>query len=281
MKPHPLLQEVIAIIVRTVPTEKIALLAFTSQEQATWNFFHPQPPEILAPTKLNLLILARSTRESRHELLDMIEQRCKHKIPIAALLLTPEEFKILLSKGNPFAMAVLQANHWIFEDRNIVSTISSNNLIIPEPANQHREIACWYKNALSFLRIAKSQQQYGELGMTAFCLHQAAEQFLSMLSQAVTGFRYSSHNLDKTLSFLRFYLPDMNQVFIRTTAAERARFQLLKTTYTRFRYKSDFDITATDINYLMNEVLKLQTIAEKIFRSKIAPFHLQQHRSHA
>ncbi|WP_164735550.1 hypothetical protein, partial [Pseudoflavitalea rhizosphaerae] len=111
MKPHPLLQEVISIIVRTVPTEKIALLAFTSQEQAVWTFCQSQPPVIEAPTKLNLLILARSTRESRHELLDMIEQRCKHKLPISALLLTPEEFNILLSKGNPFAIAVLQSNY--------------------------------------------------------------------------------------------------------------------------------------------------------------------------
>lgn len=117
--------------------------------------------------------------------------------------------------------------------------------------------------------------------MTAFCLHQAAEQFMSMLSQAITGFRFNSHNLDKMLSFLRFYLQDMNHVFIRATTEERARFHLLKSTYTGFRYKTDFEITAADINYLMKEVNKLQSIAEKIFRLKIAQAQLPKHHSYA
>lgn len=270
---HPLLQEAVDIIVKTVPTEKIALLALTNKDISSWNIFEEGQPNIEVPSKVNLLILARIPRGSKHERLDIIEQKCKHKLPVSALLMTPFEFKILLSKGNPLAITVFQSNHWIFEERNIASVVNQGDLV-PEKANLDKEITCWYKHARTFLEMAGSQQRFGEFGMAAFCLHQAAEQLLGMLTQAITGFRVGTHNLDKLLEFLHFFITDVRQVFKRTTNEERTRFLLLKSTYINFRYKTDFEISAEDIDYLMNEVIKLQSIAENVFRSKMAQSQL-------
>lgn len=209
-----------------------------------------------------------------HEKLDMIDQRCKYKSPVAGMIMTPDDFNVLLDKGSPFAVNVARSGHWLYERHKITGTPDPINKPAFEPKHQEREISCWYKHGMSFLSMAGSQYSFGEFGMAAFCLHQAAEQFLNMLTQALTGLRIGTHNLDRLLSFLLFYNKDIPHVFARRTEQDKVRFALLKSTYISFRYRTDFEVSGDDIDYLMNEVNKLKAIAEKVFREKLPALNI-------
>ncbi len=270
MKPHPKLQQVVDVVLKTVLTEKIALLAYINKDRETWSIFEDKPLDFCNPAKLNILIIARVGKSSIHEKLDMIDQRCKYKSPVAGMIMTPDDFNVLLDKGSPFAVTVVRSGHWLYERHKITGAPDPINKPVFELKTQEREISCWYKHGMSFLSMAGSQYSFGEFGMAAFCLHQAAEQFLNMLTQALTGLRVGTHNLDRLLSILRFYNKEIPDVFTRRTEQEKNRFALLKSTYISFRYRTDFEVGGDDVDYLMNEVIKLKAIAEKVFRGKIA-----------
>jgi HEPN domain-containing protein len=179
-----------------------------------------------------------------------------------------EDFASLVSRRTPFADAILNSKQLLYQNSTKAEWESGHVNEGGEPTNIDIELARWYKRAITFWEIAGTQFRFGEYGMAAFCIHQAAEQFMCMLIQASIGYRVGTHNLGRLLRLLHFYVPEIDNVFSRETALEKEQFLLLKSTYIHFRYHPNYNISEEDVRYFIREVEKLQGIAERIFYSK-------------
>jgi HEPN domain-containing protein len=266
MKPNPILQKVVDVILKTVPTYKIVLLAYINNKKEVFSIFEKNCTEVIDPAELNIFVLANINSGERHAVVDMIEQRCRSIIPLTLLMMTVEEFSSLENRRSLFARSILHSRQVLYNAR------SKSNWEREECEEDSKatlidvDLASWYKRATTFWEIAGTQLRFGEYGMAAFCIHQAAEQFLNMLLQAMIGYRMGTHNLDRLLRLLRFYIPDVANVFKKETSLEKDQFILLKNTYIHFRYSSNFKIAEGDVLYFISEVTKLHLIAEKVFK---------------
>jgi HEPN domain-containing protein len=268
MKPNPVLQKVVEVILNTVPTVKIVLLAYVNKRNEAFSIFEKTLTEVKDPVELNIFVIAKISDEDRHAAMDTIEQRCRNIISITILTMTIEQFSSLENRRSFFAHTILQSKQILYKERVKFPRTGRVGNEVVETTNADADLTSWYKRAVTFWDIAGTQFRFGEYGMAAFCIHQAAEQFLNMLLQATIGYRMGTHNLDKLLRLLRFYIPDVADVFKKETPLEKEKFLLLKNTYIHFRYRSDFNITENDVHYFMEEVAKIQWIAEKGFQRK-------------
>lgn len=262
------LKEVIQIVVRCVPTEKIILIGYIDQNRKARSLFNKDGIPETPFRKANILVI---TKGGCHKKIvnDQIEQSCKGILMVTCCTISVVEVIAMAQQGSSFVNAVLSSNCIIYEEKHNPVTIP----VVPvSPAvikRNYEEISTWYKIAVSFWEIACSQHKLRDNRMTAFCLHQATEQFLIMLIQAETGYRLGSHNIPKQLRFLRFYNNDMKNVFPPYTKIASESLCILRDAYITSRYKIEFSFADENIQYLMSEVGKLQAIAEKVLWEKL------------
>lgn len=263
-----ILQQVVDIILKIIPTDKIILLGYINKDNEPFSIFNNNCYVVTDPKRLNLLVVGQINSTMREEILDKVEAKCEQVIPATIMLFTTSEFNALNSHRNQFAEAILQCNQALYESlrtvRNRPKEINPIISIQPNPS----ELFGWYKRGLNFWQTAHLQHHIGELGMAAFCLHQTAEQLLVMLVLATIGFRSGTHNPEKLLRLLRFHKKEVNCIFYPRTPEEKERLELLKKSYIHYRYRSDFVITASDIDYFMKEISKLIRLANKVIYSK-------------
>lgn len=269
MKLHPILQKVVNTILKVLPAERIVLLAYIDQNNIPYSVFRHQQFEIKDPAELNLLVVGNSSSKYKSVTIDKLEQRCQHIIPSTILLLPEEQFAKQVKANSAFAIRILQSNQLLYLTKPANQCYTNSS--VEKPVSD-----LWYKRSTAFYQTAKAHQRLGDYGMAAFCLHQATEQLLIFLVQSAIGFKIGSHNLERLLQHARFYYATAGKVFLRKTPSEVAAFELLKKSYIHYRYKSDLEIVAADIQYLAAEIEKLYAIADPmLFHSSLSAQFLE------
>jgi len=84
-----------------------------------------------------------------------------------------------------------------------------------------------------------------------------------------------THNLGKLKRYSKRFSEELDSVFPDNTPQEKHLFDLLKRGYIDTRYKDHYEITAEELTILIERVGKLQTIAERLCKEKIASFDRQ------
>ncbi len=108
-----------------------------------------------------------------------------------------------------------------------------------------------------FLRTADFQMEQGMANLTAFSLHQAAEQYYQGVLLRKTLYSPASHNIKFLRSLAEDLEPSLRTVWPRDTRAARANFELLKRAYVDARYSEHFDITKEQLTWLRECVGRL------------------------
>ena len=85
-----------------------------------------------------------------------------------------------------------------------------------------------------------------------------------------TGYKPKTHNLGKLLKMSREFSPELSTIFPNSDRSEVHLFTLLKKAYVDARYNDKYVITEDELNTLIERVKKLQEIAEKVCKDKIA-----------
>jgi len=127
-----------------------------------------------------------------------------------------------------------------------------------------------YNSAKTFLKNAYFDLEEGDLKIAVFELHQAAERTYNTMILVFTGYKPKTHNLGKLLKMSRDFSPELSTVFPNNSKTEIHLFTLLKKAYVDARYNDKYVITADELNALIERVKKLQEIAERICKNKIA-----------
>ncbi|WP_127125103.1 HEPN domain-containing protein [Pseudoflavitalea rhizosphaerae] len=268
MQSNPLLQKVSDIITKSVPASRIVLLAYCNKEKQAFTIFSEPGFLLQNPAELQLFVLADVPNMDRHAAIDKIEQRCQGFIPVCIILMNKNEFANLLLQGNRFAITVMQSSQLIYDKDSNLGALPVGQ----DTTNHNPELISWYRRGLAFREMAGTQFKAGEYDTAAFCMHVSAEQFLCMLMQTSIGYRLGTHNIDRQIHLLQFYVPEIRNVFCRESAIDKQRIQSLRINYVRFMHKAENTVDENEVEDYLDELYKLQLMAESLFYAQTAIF---------
>jgi uncharacterized protein len=259
------LEQVISIIVRAIQPEKIVLFGVYG---AAGNGLLPgSSPETLPPVlgAYDLLVVSRQgDRRSDYELQDLIENRCREAAPVTVLVHDISYVNRRLAEGQYFFYSVIQEGVLLYDAYRTPFAPAK-----PPDWKQVRSLAGrdferWSQQARAFYRSAEFNYIHQEGRAAIFLLHQAAEQVYQAILLAFTGYKPTTHNLDKLRRYTNRFSLELALVLPRDNEREDELFRQLLAGYVDARYKEDFSITQEEVGILLERVGRLLAIADRI-----------------
>lgn len=267
------LEQVITIIIRAIRPEKILLFGVYAAAGNTFAEALSLPAEALSPVlqSFDLLVVSRQgDRRSDYELQDLIENRCREAAPVTVLVHDIAYVNRRLLEGQYFFYSVIREGIQLYDacQTPFVSTKLPDWSAVRALAQ--RDFERWGQQARAFYRSAEfninagSDHKDGESRVAIFLLHQSAEQIYQAILLAFTGYKPTTHNLDKLRRYTNRFSLELAMVFPRDNPDEDALFRLLLSGYVDARYKEDFTITQEQVRILLERIGLLIAIAGRI-----------------
>jgi len=129
----------------------------------------------------------------------------------------------------------------------------------------------WLPNGKEFIIDCKNCIERKIYPKAAFELHQATESFYNAILLVFEGYKPKIHELAKLRRRCKRYSKDVvKKVFSGESEEQREAFKLLCEAYIGGRYDRNYKITSEQLHYLIEEVEKLQAIAEKICLERLS-----------
>lgn len=252
------LQRVVAIIIRAIQPEKIILFGG-----------HAAGASPVAPVFDLLVVSKEEDRRSDYELQDRIENRCREVAPVTVLVHDISYVNRRLGEGQYFFYSVIREGILLY-DRGDTPFAPAE----PPDWEQVRQLAGrdferWGQQARAFFQSAWFNYDRREDRAAIFLLHQAAEQIYQAILLAFTGYKPTTHNLDKLRRYTNRFSPELALVFPRESLREDELFKLLLAGYVDARYKEEFSIRHEELGVLLEMVGRLLAIAERICGSHL------------
>ena len=220
-------------------------------------------PPVLGAYDL-LVVSGEGDRRTDYELQDLIENRCREAAPVTVLVHDISYVNRRLGEGQYFFYSVIRDGILLY-DRGRTPFVPAG----PPDWEQVRQMAGrdferWGQQARAFYHSARFNYDRFEDRAAIFLLHQSAEQLYQAILLAFTGYKPTTHNLDKLRRYTNRFSLELALVFPRDNEAEDELFKLLLAGYVEARYKEDFSIRHEELGILLERVGRLLAIAERI-----------------
>lgn len=261
-------------IVKLVHPEKVILFGSyaTGKWQQDWHMEGTILHEYVSDYDL-LVATRKGDNRPEHQIQEMAETKCQPltTIPINIIVHGIDYVNRQIAEGQYFFTDIKKEGILLFDAGN-VKLVEPRTLT---PAEK-REIAeanfkTFFSSGKNMLKKANYEAgDIQELKDSVFILHQAAERFYNSMILVFTGYKSRTHNLGKLVKMSREFSPELSTVFPLNSDKEIHLFTLLKKAYVDARYNDKYVITESELNTLIERVKKLQEIAEKVCRNKIA-----------
>jgi HEPN domain-containing protein len=267
-------QTIIRIVRKAVNPEKIILFGIYSAPGASDGFFAGrQFPAALVTYDL-LVVTRKGDHRSDYEWQDIIENRCRGCAPVTVLVHDIDYVNSRLAEGHYF-FTLIHREAILLYDAGLIPLVQA----IPPDLEQIRKIAQkdferWRLQAGAFFRSAQFNCQHKEWKIAAFLLHQAAEHIYQAILLAFTGYKPTTHNLDKLRRYTNRFSIELALLFPRDNEEEDRLFRLLLQGYVDARYKEDYSISEHEAGVLVDRIGRLLSIAERVCRNRF--LHLEK-----
>jgi len=259
------LRLVLQTITEAVLAEKIFLLAVQTTRCNYENIFTRIPAGRREVTHYYLLVLIDSNQHRSNEAWqDTIEHRCRMVTPVTAWVLTAVVFSQWLDAGQPFAVKVYEGGLLCYDAGKMwLREPPETDALETEKALQ-KECSLYMKRSAEFLKGAEQYYLRRQFRLSAFLLHQAAEQAYIAISWRITGFRPMVHNLEKLHRYALPFSSALSTVFPQNSEREEYLFRLLQRAYIDTRYTSDYTVRGADLLKLTGRVQRLYEVAQEV-----------------
>jgi HEPN domain-containing protein len=213
----------------------------------------------------DLLVITRTVdRRSDYELQDIIENRCRDRVAVTALVHDIGYVNKRLSEGQYF-FALLDIEGILLYDSRRVPLVKAEMPNLEEVKwMAQRDFERWGQQARAFFRSAEFNLDIREWKIATFLLHQAAEQAYQAILLVFTGYKPTTHNLDKLRRYTNRFSVELAMIFPRDNPEEDDVFRLLSSGYVDARYKEEFMITEEEARVLLERVRRLLNITERV-----------------
>ena len=132
----------------------------------------------------------------------------------------------------------------------------------------------WRESSDSLLRTAAITRQNGDLKLSAFLLHQAAETLYQGLLLVLTLYAPKAHNLVRLRKITEPMVAELAQVWPQETKFQKRSFELLRAAYVKSRYSRHYRITDEELAYLTERVERLREIVRAACEKRLAEMRL-------
>ena len=237
----------------------------------------PAPVESFSPGSLPpvlgaydlLVVSGEGDRRSDYELQDLIENRCREAAPVTVLVHDIGYVNKRLGEGQYFFYSVISEGILLYDRGR--TPFAPAGLPDWEQVRQlaARDFERWGQQASAFYHSAGFNYGRREDRAAVFLLHQSAEQIYQAILLAFTGYKPTTHNLDKLRRYTNRFSLELALVFPRDNEREDELFKLLLAGYVEARYKEDFSIGHEELGILLERVGWLLAIAERICGNRI------------
>ena len=256
------LERVIQIIVRAIQPEKIILYGVYGTAE-NGGFPLDALPRVLAAYDL-LIVSRQGDRRSEYELQDIIENRCREEASVTALVHDIGYVNRRLSEGQYFFSMVAREGVLLYDSHrtDLVEAGVPNWDQVKWLAE--RDFQRWGQQARAFFESAEFNYKKAQWRVATFLLHQATEHIYQAILLAFTGYKPTTHNLDKLRRYTNRFSLELAMVFPRDSVREDDLFRLLLSGYVDARYKEEFTITGEQVGELVHKIGRLVDIAERV-----------------
>lgn len=176
-----------------------------------------------------------------------------------------------LQEGEYFFVDIISEGTLLF-DKSDLQFASPNELTREEKKKKaQRYFDTWFPQANEFIIDCRHAYDRGSLNKAAFELHQAMESLYYATLLVFTDYKPKTHNLWKLRKKAKPYSRELFQVFrAETDKHEEHLFDLLKRGYVDARYRSDYVIQKGEMTALLERVIRIVPLVERICKEKIA-----------
>lgn len=127
----------------------------------------------------------------------------------------------------------------------------------------------WLAKVTDAIEIAEFCIEKRKFKDAAFTLHQATERAYICFLLVRTLYFPRSHNIKFLRSLAEDNEPRLIDAWPRERRLDRRRFQLLKRAYVEARYSTAYEITAEELNAILECVRALRGVVEKVSRERL------------
>jgi HEPN domain-containing protein len=181
-------------------------------------------------------------------------------MPVTAIVLQTSTFLQWLAEGHLLAFNVFKSAVRLFDSGHL----SWEDAVVKEMADAPKELKRDFDEGLArareFLAGSELYRVRAQHGMSAFMLHQAAEQALRVLLKAGTGYHANTHSIERLLRYCSLLSPRLPDLFPKNTEREKQLAQLLHKAYIDTRYKAGYKINMADLECLTERVQEILRI---------------------
>jgi uncharacterized protein len=243
------LETAVRIIIRAVLPEKIILFGGADDFAGAHNL---------------LVITRQGDRRSDYELQDIIENRCREEAPVTVLVHDIGYVNRRRIEGQYFFSLVVEEGVLLYDAHRTLLAKAAPPDIGQVRRLAGRDFERWGDQARAFYRSAEFNRNEKQWRIATFLLHQAAEHLYQAVLLAFTGYKPTTHNLDKLRRYTNRFSVELARVFPRDSVEEDELFRLLLSGYVDARYKEDFVVTETEVGALLHRIGRLLDIAARI-----------------
>lgn len=248
-------QALVSVIKQNAPAEAIFLLGQTILQRRTESLFTQLSNSVQYTSHYFFLILINKEAEhTQNAIQDKLENNLQHFIPSTVMVLSIQSFSRWTLEGHPFASLVLKKAVKLYDAANIrfnepVETGEAERL------KENRQLCIHTTRKVeAFLASAELHRLRQEYKLSAFMLHQAAEQVLRAMLILHTGLKINTHNIDKLMRYNSMFCEGFNDLFPRQNEKMKKLYTLLNKAYIDSRYKDDYSISYEELSALTGKV---------------------------
>jgi HEPN domain-containing protein/predicted nucleotidyltransferase len=249
----------------------VKIILFGSHAKGTWVY---DPANGYISDYDILLIVNNASLVEEYELWHSAEDRIRRSIstPMGLIIHSIEDVNNQLNQG-----------HYFFKDirEQGIELYSKNGKALALPGNltseEQKEIAekhfeQWIVSANQFFVTYHDDIKRKWYSKAAFELHQAAERYYACTLLVCTNYRPKTHNIEHLRSLCALLDQRYIETFPGNTKFNRRSFQRLKHAYIDARYSEHYEIAEEELNWLAEEVERLQGLTEEVCRVMIRSF---------
>lgn len=215
-----------------------------------------------------LVVTRRDEGRSGYELQDILENRCRSCAPVTVLVHDIGYVNDRLAEGHTFFSMIRREAILLYDAGNVALAPS----IHPDPEQicriAQKDFERWRLQAWGFFRSAIFNCDQKEWKIAVFLLHQSTEYIYQAILLVFTGYKPTTHNLDKLRRYTNRFSIELAFLFPRDTEEEDRLFRLLLQGYVDARYNEEYRISEEDVRLLTERVTRLLSIAERVCRNR-------------
>lgn len=246
----------------------LKIILFGSHAKGTW--VNDPVNGYMSDYDILVIVNAESLVEE-YEVWNTAEERIMRSIssPLGLIVHTLADVNSKLKQGHYFFKDIREEGVELYsvagkELAQLGDLTEEERLII---ASKHFQQ--WFESATDFYETFIFAKGRGKLKQAAFLLHQTTERFFACTLLVCTNYLPRTHDIEHLRSLCAQQDTDFASLFPADNKFHRRSFQRLKRAYVDARYSEHYEITLEELNYLADEVKRLQKITEVTCRGKI------------